>query len=149
MAILLLSQARNILQDVFAMKLIISMVFCLLIRRLIKTNTLAKNRREYESIVSWQSLFCCKKFLKDFFKAVILLSLLLRKVISQAEEDKNLCQHRSNSFATEKGIPVYSFDKLSQHLDEIEKIDYDIAVTASFGQILNEKFLFYCALHYT
>ena len=44
-------------------------------------------------------------------------------------------------FATEKGIPVYSFDKLSQHLDEIEKIDYDIAVTASFGQILNEKFL--------
>ena len=60
MAILLLSQERNILQGVFAMKLIIWMACCLLIRRLIKTNILAKNRREYESIVSWQSLFCCK-----------------------------------------------------------------------------------------
>ena len=44
-------------------------------------------------------------------------------------------------FAIEHNIPVYAFEKVSAHIEDISQIDYDIAVTASFGQILNEKFL--------
>ena len=45
------------------------------------------------------------------------------------------------SFAQENNIKVLDFDKICQHLDEVEKVDYDVAVTASFGQILTERFL--------
>lgn len=45
------------------------------------------------------------------------------------------------TFALEKNIPVYSFDRIRNHIDEIKKIDYDLAVVASFGQILPEDFL--------
>ena len=44
-------------------------------------------------------------------------------------------------FALEKGIKVYSFDKIKNHIDEIKQIDYDLAVVASFGQILPQEFL--------
>ena len=96
-------------------------------------------------------------FLGSPYFAVKILKRLLQSshnvvaVVTQSDKPsgrgQKLMPTQVKQFATEKGIPVYSFDKLSQHLDEIEKIDYDIAVTASFGQILNEKFLFYCALH--
>ena len=45
--------------------------------------------------------------------------------------------------AEEKGIPCYAFDKLRLHQEEVEKIDYDISVVASFGQILPQWFLDY------
>ena len=45
------------------------------------------------------------------------------------------------SYAIEKGIAVYTFDKVRNHIDEISKIDYDLAVVASFGQILPQSFL--------
>ena len=41
----------------------------------------------------------------------------------------------------EKGIEVYTFDRLKNHQEEIEKIDFDISVVASFGQILPQWFL--------
>lgn len=45
------------------------------------------------------------------------------------------------SYALEKNIKVYDFDKVKNHIEEIKKIDYDLAVVASFGQILPEDFL--------
>lgn len=90
-------------------------------------------------------------FLGSPYFAVKILKRLLQSshnvvaVVTQSDKPsgrgQKLMPTQVKQFATEKGMPVYSFDKLSQHLDEIEKIDYDIAVTASFGQILNEKFL--------
>lgn len=43
--------------------------------------------------------------------------------------------------AEERGIECFTFDKLRLHEEEITKIDYDISVVASFGQILPEWFL--------
>lgn len=90
-------------------------------------------------------------FLGSPYFAVKILKRLLQSshnvvaVVTQSDKPsgrgQKLMPTQVKVFAKEKGIAVYSFDKLSQHLDEIEKIDYDIAVTASFGQILNEKFL--------
>ncbi len=48
------------------------------------------------------------------------------------------CVHE---FAEQKGLQVYTFEKLSRSFDEIKKIDYDIALVASFGQILTQEFL--------
>lgn len=45
------------------------------------------------------------------------------------------------TFALEKGINVWAFDKVRLHMDEIKEIDYDISVVASFGQILPQEFL--------
>lgn len=44
-------------------------------------------------------------------------------------------------FAEQNGIPVYQFEKIRQNMDAIREIDYDIALVASFGQILSEEFL--------
>lgn len=44
-------------------------------------------------------------------------------------------------FALEKNINVFTFDKVKNHIDEIKKIDYDVAIVASFGQILPQAFL--------
>lgn len=44
-------------------------------------------------------------------------------------------------FAVERDIKVYDFDKVKNHIAEIKEIDYDVAVVASFGQILPQDFL--------
>lgn len=44
-------------------------------------------------------------------------------------------------YALENGIKVYDFDKVRNHIAEIKEIDYDVAVVASFGQILPQEFL--------
>lgn len=44
-------------------------------------------------------------------------------------------------YALENNIPVLQFDKVSRHLDEINKLDFDISASASFGQILSRDFL--------
>jgi methionyl-tRNA formyltransferase len=38
-------------------------------------------------------------------------------------------------------IPVYQFEKLSEHIEDFKKIDYDIAVTASYGKFLPKALL--------
>lgn len=43
-------------------------------------------------------------------------------------------------FAQEKGIKVFQFDKVSEHIDEVFE-GVDVAVTASFGQILSREFI--------
>ena len=44
-------------------------------------------------------------------------------------------------YAKTIGINVYTFDKVRNHIEEIKAIDYDVALVASFGQILPEEFL--------
>lgn len=44
-------------------------------------------------------------------------------------------------YALEKGLKVLQFEKVNRNLDEIAALDYDIFVTASFGQILSRDFL--------
>ncbi len=45
------------------------------------------------------------------------------------------------SFALERGIDCQTFDKIRFHMEEVKKIDFDISVVASFGQILPDEFL--------
>lgn len=45
------------------------------------------------------------------------------------------------TFALHSGVQVFDFEKVCEHIEEIKKVDFDIAVTASFGQILRENFL--------
>jgi len=44
-------------------------------------------------------------------------------------------------YAIENNIPVLQFERVNQHIDEIKNLDFDIFVTASFGQILSRDFL--------
>ena len=43
--------------------------------------------------------------------------------------------------AREYNLPVYQFEKLSRYIEEFKKIDYDYAVTASYGKILPKALL--------
>ena len=45
------------------------------------------------------------------------------------------------SLARENEIDVFQFEKLSEHIEDFKKIDYDIAVTASYGKILPKALL--------
>lgn len=45
------------------------------------------------------------------------------------------------SLAKEHGIAVYQFEKLSEHIEDFKNIDYDLAVTASYGKILPKALL--------
>ncbi len=44
-------------------------------------------------------------------------------------------------FAEEKGLQVFCTNKIKNDTEKIKKIDYDISVVASFGQILPKDFL--------
>ena len=44
-------------------------------------------------------------------------------------------------FALEKGIRVECYDRVKNHIEKIKNIDYDLAVVASFSQILPQEFL--------
>lgn len=44
-------------------------------------------------------------------------------------------------YALSRGLEVFCYDKVKSHIDEIKKIDYDVAVVASFSQILPQEFL--------
>lgn len=43
--------------------------------------------------------------------------------------------------AEKEGIPCFTFDRLRNYQEEVEKIDYDVSVVASYGQILPNWFL--------
>ena len=43
--------------------------------------------------------------------------------------------------AKEFEIPVYQFEKIKEHIDDFKAMDYDLAVTASYGKILPKSFL--------
>lgn len=44
-------------------------------------------------------------------------------------------------FARSKEIPVYQFEKLSEHIEDFKAIGYDLAVTASYGKFLPKSLL--------
>ena len=44
-------------------------------------------------------------------------------------------------YAKSLGLAVYQFEKLSLYIEDFKKIDYDIAVTASYGKFLPKKLL--------
>jgi methionyl-tRNA formyltransferase len=45
------------------------------------------------------------------------------------------------SFALSCGVPVYDFQSLRQHEDEVRKLDADIMITCAYGQILSKGIL--------
>lgn len=45
------------------------------------------------------------------------------------------------AYAANLGIPVLQYEKVNKNLDEIFALDFDIFVTASFGQIISRTFL--------
>lgn len=45
------------------------------------------------------------------------------------------------SLARENGIAVYQFERLKDHIEDFKSIDYDLAVTASYGKILPKALL--------
>ncbi len=45
------------------------------------------------------------------------------------------------SLARQNNVAVYQFEKLSEHIEDFKNIDYDIAVTASYGKILPKALL--------
>ncbi len=84
------------------------------------------------------------------FSKIVLESLLnagfdVSCVITQPDKPSGrghkLTPTEVNVFATERGIDVKTFDKFRLHLDEVEQVDYDYAVVASYGQILPMAFL--------
>ena len=44
-------------------------------------------------------------------------------------------------YAIENGLNVLQYKKVNDNIDEIKKLDFDVFVTASFGQILSREFL--------
>jgi len=44
-------------------------------------------------------------------------------------------------FAIERDLPVYQFERLKEHIEDFKNIDYDLAVTASYGKLLPKEFL--------
>ncbi len=84
------------------------------------------------------------------FSKIVLEKMIERKievscVITQPDRPSGrghkLAQTEVKSFAIERGLPVLTFDKIRLHIEEIKKLDFDISVVASFGQILPEEFL--------
>ncbi len=45
------------------------------------------------------------------------------------------------AYAKSLGLAVYQFEKLSLYIEDFKKIDYDIAVTASYGKFLPKRLL--------
>lgn len=86
------------------------------------------------------------------FSKIVLQKLFLNKVdisavITQPDKPSGrghkLMPTEVKQFALANNIDVYTFDKVRLHMEEIKKIDYDVAVVASFGQILPQEFLDY------
>lgn len=90
-------------------------------------------------------------FLGSSHFSVVVLNEMLNKgldvcgVITQMDKPAGrghkLTPTELKKYAIEKGIKVFTFDKLRNHIDEIKKIQYDVAVVASYGQILTDEFL--------
>ena len=90
-------------------------------------------------------------FLGSSHFSVVVLSKMLEKklnicaVITQPDKPSGrghrILPTEVKTFALSRGIEVFTFDKIRNHIEEIKNIDYDLAVVASFGQILPESFL--------
>lgn len=83
--------------------------------------------------------------------AVLSLEALIKSrhkvvaVVSQPDREKNrkgqLLETPVKIFAKQNNLPVMQFEKISENIKELEKIDADIMVTCAYGQILTQKIL--------
>ncbi len=90
-----------------------------------------------------------------FFGTPIFAEIVLEKLINSTHKvvavvcqtDKpagrgnKLVSPHIKSLAEAHNIPVFQFEKLSQHLEQFKQIDCDIFVTASYGKILPKALL--------
>ena len=85
------------------------------------------------------------KFSKIVLESLINSDFEISCVITQPDKPSGrghkLMPTEVKVFAQEHGIEVRTYDKFRLHLDEIEQIDYDYSVVASYGQILPNAFL--------
>ena len=85
------------------------------------------------------------KFSKIVLESLINEGFEISCVITQPDKPSGrghkLTPTEVKVFAEEHGIEVKTYDKFRLHLDEIEGIDYDYSVVASYGQILPNAFL--------
>ncbi|MBQ8909206.1 MAG: methionyl-tRNA formyltransferase [Clostridia bacterium] len=86
------------------------------------------------------------------FSAVVLKKMLdegvnVVGVITQPDRPcgrgHKLTPNNAKVLAMANDIPCYCYDRMRNHQEEIENIDYDVSVVASFGQILPQWFLDY------
>ncbi len=83
--------------------------------------------------------------------AKIVLSYVLEShhevvaVVCQADKPSGrgnkLTSPEIKAYALEKNLPVLQFEKVNNHIAEIKNLNFDVFVTASFGQILSKEFL--------
>ena len=87
------------------------------------------------------------RFSKIVLQKLFLNNVDISAVITQPDKPSGrghkLMPTEVKQFALANNIDVYTFDKVRLHMEEIKKIDYDVAVVASFGQILPQEFLDY------
>lgn len=87
------------------------------------------------------------RFSKIVLQKLFLNNVDISAVITQPDKPSGrghkLTPTEVKQFALANNIDVYTFDKVRLHMEEIKKIDYDVAVVASFGQILPQEFLDY------
>lgn len=69
------------------------------------------------------------------------ITTLICKPDRPASRGKKISMPEAKEFAISQGIQVLQFENVNQHIEEIKKIDFDIFITASFGQILSRQFL--------
>lgn len=84
-----------------------------------------------------------KIVLQKLFSNKIDISAVITQPDKPSGRGHKLTSTEVKQFALANNIDVYTFDKVRLHMEEIKKIDYDVAVVASFGQILPQEFLDY------
>ena len=84
-----------------------------------------------------------KIVLQKLFSNKVDISAVITQPDRSSGRGHKLTPTEVKQFALAKNIEVYTFDKVRLHMEEIKKIDYDVAVVASFGQILPQEFLDY------
>ncbi|MGN1200713.1 MAG: methionyl-tRNA formyltransferase [Candidatus Caccovivens sp.] len=84
------------------------------------------------------------------FAEIVLQGLLNSKfevvgVVCQTDKPagrgNKLVSPHIKTLAIENGLSVYQFERLKDHIEDFKNIDYDLAVTASYGKILPKAFL--------
>ena len=83
------------------------------------------------------SVVVLKKMLEENIK----VDYVITSVDKPSGRGHKLVPSEVKTFAQNNGIEVFSFDRIRKHMDEVKQIDYDLAVVASFGQILPNEFL--------
>lgn len=82
-----------------------------------------------------------KNILECLYEAKYDIVAVICQPDRKADRGGKMHMPQAKTFALEKGLKVLQFEKVNQHIDDIKKLDFDIFVTASFGQILSREFL--------